>query len=359
MKCVIIIPTLNPDQKIIRLVQDLKKENFNMIVIVNDGSKKEYDTIFTQLEIFGCKVTHHKINQGKGQAIKTGINFADKNYKDFIGYITVDGDYQHLPKDVKKVALKMEADDTKIVLGERSFKDKNVPFKSRIGNGFSTLFFRLQTGVYVEDTQTGLRGIPCRYREFAMQVEGSRYEYEMNFLRDAASNKIKFEMVRIETVYENNNEGTHFRPLKDAYLIYKEPIKFTLIAVMSSVIDIGLFTILHKLFSSILLAIVNLNIISAMSNVIARITSGIFNFLMNKKVAFKSEGNIKKQAIQYISLFLVQMCISTILITLATNLPINITVAKIIIDVAIFCVNYFIEKRFIFNINKTNVKYEK
>lgn len=348
MKSIIIIPTLNPDKKIIKLVQDLKKENFNMIVIVDDGSKKEYETIFTQLENLGCKVTHHKINEGKGKAIKTGIDFAEKNFKDFIGYITVDGDYQHLPKDIKKVASKLENDDTKIVLGERSFKGKNVPIKSRIGNRFSTLFFKLQTGVYLEDTQTGLRGIPRRYRDFAMQVEGCRYEYEMNFLKEAISNKINFEVVNIETVYDNNNEGTHFRPLKDAYLIYKEPIKFTLIAVISSVIDVGLFTILYNIFATIILKMANVNVISALSNVIARVSSGIFNFSMNKKVAFKSEGNTKKQIIQYILLFTTQMCVSTTLVSLASNLPINITIIKIIIDVIIFLVNYFIEKRFIF-----------
>ncbi len=356
MKSVIIIPTLNPDKKIIRLVQDLKKEEFNMFVIVNDGSTKEYEKIFKQLESLGCKVTKHKINEGKGKAIKTGINFADKNFKDFIGYITVDGDYQHLPKDVKKVALKMEDDDTKIVLGERNLKGKNVPIKSRIGNGFSTLFFKIQTGVYVEDTQTGLRGIPCRYRDFAMQVEGSRYEYEMNFLREAALNKINFEMVKIETVYENNNEGTHFRPLKDAYLIYKEPINFTLIAIISSVIDVGLFTILYNIFSNIVFTMVNLNVISALSNVIARVSSGIFNFSMNKMVAFKSRGNAKKQLVKYILLFITQMCISTFLVSMASNLPINITVAKIIIDFTIFFVNYFVEKRFIFNATETSIK---
>ena len=146
----------------------------------------------------------------------------------------------------------MEEDDTSIVLGERSFKGNNVPIKSRIGNRFSTLFFKLQTGVYLEDTQTGLRAIPRKYTEFAMQVDGNRFEYEMNFLREAIANKIKLEKIEIETVYDNNNKGTHFRPFKDAYLIYKEPIKYAIISAISSAIDITLFMVLYNVFSIVL-----------------------------------------------------------------------------------------------------------
>lgn len=349
MKSVIIIPTLNPDRKIIELVRDLKEEDFSMIVIVNDGSKEVSDEIFKQLETLGCKITHHKINEGKGKAIKTGIDFAEKTFNDFIGYITVDGDYQHLPKDVKKVAIKMEQYGNKIVLGERVFKGKNMPIRSKIGNKFAALFFKLQTGVYLEDTQTGLRGIPRIYKDLAMQVEGSRYEYEMNFLTKVVSDKIDLELVSIETVYNDNNEGSHFNAFRDTYLIFKEPIKFSIIALMSAVIDIGLFTILHIILTNAILAMLDAAIITALSNVIARIISGSFNFSMNKIVAFKSVGNTKAQLVKYIVLFVTQMCMSTLLVSMASNLPINITVAKIIIDVGIFFVNYFVEKRFIFN----------
>lgn len=358
MNSVIIIPTLKPDDKIIRLVKDLKKEEFDKIVVVDDGSGKDYSSIFESLEKLGCKVTHHEVNKGKGEGIKTGIKFANKEFKDFVGYITVDGDYQHLPCDVKKVALKMEEDDTKIVLGERNFKEKNVPPKSKIGNGFSTLFFRLQTGVYVEDTQTGLRGIPFRYRKFALGIEGSRYEYEMNFLREAAEGGIKFEMVRIETVYEDNNKGSHFRPLRDAALIYKELIRFSIISILSAIIDVALFAVLIKIFTKFDIdvfdalvtsfALSKTTVITATSNIAARIVSGVFNFSMNRKVAFKSTGNSSKQALKYIILFLIQMGVSTLLVSLCSHLPVNLTAMKIVIDVIIFFVNYFIEKRFIF-----------
>lgn len=356
MKSVIIIPTLNPEKKIIELVKDLQKENFDKIVIVDDGSKKEYYPIFNQLENLGCKVTHHNINLGKGQAIKTGISFADVNYKNIIGFITVDGDYQHLPKDVKKIALKLEEDNNKIVLGQRSFKCKEIPIKSRIGNQFSTFFLKIQTGVYIGDTQTGLRGIPYKYKDFALSVDGSRYEYEMNFLRDAISNKISFVMLKIETIYENNNKGSHFRPLKDACLIYEEFIKFTIIAILSAIIDVGLFWILNKLFYLLLCNRISIKVISAISNILARITSGLFNFTMNKKIAFNSKNDTKKQIMQYLVLFVIQMCVSTFLVSWVSKFSINITIAKMIIDICIFFVNYLVEKRFIFSNTKRRYK---
>lgn len=349
MNSVIIIPTLNPNLKIIDLVKELKEKGFDKLIVVNDGSDEAHNNIFEQLKKLDCKVVVHSENKGKGQAIKTGITYAEECFKEFIGYITVDGDYQHLPKDVKQVALKMEEDDTKIVLGERELKGDNIPIKSRIGNGFSTIFFKLQTGAYIEDTQTGLRGIPYRYKNLALKVEGSRYEYEMNFLREAAQKKIQFELVRIDTVYEDNNKGSHFRPLKDAYLIYKEPIKFAIIALLSALIDITLFAIFNAILKSM---ITSFTLATAVANITSRILSGTFNFSMNKIFAFKSGGNTQKQILQYLALFFVQMGVSTLLVSIASKLTEYTVISKIFIDTIIFFVNYFVEKRYIFNESK-------
>lgn len=342
MDSVLIIPTLNPNEKLILLIEELKKLSINNIVVVDDGSNSSSTYIFNTLKDEGCKVIHHDHNIGKGRAIKDGIIYATKSYPSISGYITADSDYQHLPQDIKKVAVELEKNKNNIVLGERNFSNKIVPIRSKIGNSFSSAFFKAQTGVALEDTQTGLRGIPIKYTELAISTIGDRYDYEMNFLTNAAMNKINFTKIPIITVYENNNKSSHFRTITDSILIYKELAKFAIIAILSASIDVSLFTMMDYLlqFNDFAKAII--------STVVARCTSGLFNFYANSRWSFRSREKIQNQAYKYLILFLMQMVISSMAVSILSNLPINITLIKIVVDLIIFMVNYFVEKRFIF-----------
>lgn len=341
MNNIVIIPSLEPNENIIKLIEELKNLNFANIIIVNDGSNRHYDHIFDKLKSLGCIIITHKKNIGKGESLKDGIKYASK-YFDKKGYITADGDYQHLPTDILKVASELENNQNKILLGVRNFKNKNVPLKSRFGNKFSSIFFKLQTGIALEDTQTGLRGIPKEYTKLALEAEGKRYDYEMNFLRKVALNKIELKEVEIETIYNDQNKGSHFKTVSDAILIYKELIHCIINSLLSATLDIALFAILVNTF----LGATALYI--AIANITARLLSGVFNFFVNSKIAFKSKEKMYKQIYRYITLFIAQLIVSSLLIAILSTIPINIVIIKIFIDITIFVVNYFIEKRFIF-----------
>jgi len=61
--------------------------------------------------------------------------------------------------------------------------------------------------------------------ELALSEEGSRYEYEMNYLMDAVHfAPVKY--VPIETVYEDDNRASHFRPVVDSCRIYSRFLRF-------------------------------------------------------------------------------------------------------------------------------------
>lgn len=342
MDSIIIIPTLDPNNNLIKLVNELKRLNLNKILIVDDGSDSKCAEIFEKLEELNCKVLHHESNLGKGQALRDGIKYASENYKNILGYITADSDYQHLPKDILSIAIALKQNSENIVLGERDFKSINVPTRSKFGNKFSSIFFKMQTGIKLEDTQTGLRGIPIKYTSLALTTLGNRYDYEMNFLTSAALAGIKFTIVDITTVYEGKNESSHFRTIADAVLIYKELIKFAINSILSACIDVGLFTLIVKVLP------IEEQIEAVIATVIARLISGVFNFTINSKIAFNSKEKINKQAYKYFTLFIVQMLVSSLIVSALSILPINITVIKILVDMAIFIVNYFIQKRFIF-----------
>ena len=334
-KLVIIIPALNPNEGIIKLVKELNAEGFSNIVVINDGSKEECQKYFCEIkEKYNVKLIEHEVNFGKGRALKNGIRSVQK--EDILGVVTVDADGQHLVKDVKKVAEKLE--EGKIVLGERNFKaSKEVPFASKLGNKFSSLYFKLLTGMYLKDTSTGLRGIPKKYFDLALNTSGDRYDFEINFLKEMHYNKLKFNSVDIEIVYENRIKN--YRIIKDSIIIYKELFKNLVSSLICSIVDIVLFLILAKFINSIFLA-----------NILARICSGILDFTINKVWVCNKKYSYKtlSEFIKYSILFIIQMFINSILVILFSSIFGALIVVKLIVNIILYIVNFFIKNRYIF-----------
>ena len=81
----------------------------------------------------------------------------------------------------------------------------------------------------------------------------------------------------------------------------------------------------------------------------ARIVSSVFNFLVNRKVVFRSDDNIIKTAVKYYCLCIVQMLASALLVTvLCSIIPFAETILKIIVDIVLFFISYHIQQRWIF-----------
>ena len=60
-----------------------------------------------------------------------------------------------------------------------------------------------------------------------LEIEGERFEYEMNVLLTCSTKKIKITEIQIDTIYIENNSGSHFNSVKDSIKIYKEIFKYT------------------------------------------------------------------------------------------------------------------------------------
>lgn len=74
-KTAILIPALEPDDKLLRFLNALTDLGLTRIVLVDDGSSGAAQHIFKKAEQLGAAVIHHDSNRGKGAAIKTGIQF--------------------------------------------------------------------------------------------------------------------------------------------------------------------------------------------------------------------------------------------------------------------------------------------
>ncbi len=361
----IVIPVLEPDANLFGYICELVREGISKIIVVDDGSGEQFQSRFDEMKkIPECEIVVHDKNLGKGRALKDAITYYlqqgyDKNYQ---GVITVDGDGQHAVSDVLRISKLMceesqgtipeTSEETRkkkehaLIMGEREF-DQDVPFKSKAGNSITRRIFHLLYGIQLKDTQTGLRGIPNALLEEFSQIDGERYEYEMNMLITCSRQKIAIDSVTIQTIYFEENASSHFNPIKDSYKIYRlllgNFVKYTFSSLSASIIDIGLFQLFVLLFKGHVLPYILL------ATILARVCSSMYNFMVNRKLVFQSEESLARSAGKYYLLCGIQMLVSASLVTaLYWIFPLGETIEKIVVDTLLFFISYRVQKGLVF-----------
>ena len=349
MNIIVMIPSLNPDRSLIDYVESVANEDFNKIIVINDGSSEKYDEIFSCIsKIKKCVVLSHECNKGKGRALKTGMEYILKQHPKCTGIVTVDADGQHKLSDILSVAAAVEENDNRLVLGSRDFDLPNVPRRSYLGNKLTSCVFAAMFGQKLMDTQTGLRGIPMKIVPELLEINGERYEYEMNMLIECRRKKIEIYEIPIETVYIDNNGSSHFRPVVDSVkiyvLIFKSVLSFIFTSISCTLLDLTLFTLLARF---ILPQDFGYRIQTA--TVMARVVSSSVNFVINKNVVFHKKGHLRSSAIKYFCLAVVQMLISANAVNCLFHLlQWHEVIIKVVVDAVLFFINYNIQKKFIF-----------
>lgn len=336
----VVIPAYQPDNKLIKLVEKIHDKSDFKILIIDDGSSPARQKIFDKAFQYAT-ILRHEVNQGKGHALKTAFQFI-KEQNSYGTVVTADADGQHKIWDIFRTANKASENPNKLILGVRAFTGK-VPLRSRFGNSLTKALFKLQTGVGVTDTQTGLRAFTTNLIPFMLKIEGKRYEYEMNMLLEATK---EYEIVEvpIETVYINDNEASHFRPIRDGLMIYKNIFKFALSSLSSFVVDYIVYAL-----AILFLPTVPTGLRIFLANGLARVTSSIFNYSTNKKLVFKNEDSLVKTGLGYFGLAVGLFVLDTLLIRLFYAVfGINLLIVKIIVGILLFAVSWTVQKKFIF-----------
>lgn len=358
---VVVIPSLNPDEQLNRTVNGILNEGFTHIILVNDGSDNEHLGPFAIAKEHSEVIyLEHEKNRGKGAALKTAFSYVINNMSDVVGVVTADGDGQHLPIDIHKLAEKLQNKPDEVFLGSRNLKGNNVPGKSNVGNKLASDWFRFACRIRLVDTQTGLRGIGAGYLpELVNDLDDDRYEYETHMLIHFAQNKISMNECFIETVYINDNAGSHYRPVKDslriAAVFFKHStfVKQIISSVLSFVTDLFLFWILSV---SIVLDDVSLEVF--ICTVLARICSSIINYTLNRNFVFNNKSSVVSSASKYFVVAACMMVLSWLGVSLlAKVLTVNPSLRvllKIAVDGLLFLLSYFAQKKWVFAKERNN-----
>ena len=355
-KISVVLPSLDPDEKLIAVVDGLLEYGFSDIILVNDGSKAENLHYFTDLAAQHPEIhlLHHEVNKGKGAALKNAFRWFLENRPEGFGVVTVDGDNQHHPEDTRSCCEHM-IKTGHTVLGCRDFNQADVPARSSFGNKTTSMIFKIFVGMTISDTQTGLRAIPRKVLEQLVDVYGDRFEYETNMLLAFKTKGIPFDEVKIRTVYIEENKSSHFRVIHDSWRIYKLILahffRYTLSSLTSAVVDTGAFSFLSWALQGMLKGFA----LTAAAGVAARVISSLLNFFMNQKLVFQTNVNTKKAMLRYYMLALPQMAAQVLLtqgVYILFGIPDSAGVLRTVLYAVVMTVLYFasymIQQRWVF-----------
>lgn len=355
-KVSVVLPSLDPDEKLTAVIDGLLEYGFQDIILVNDGSKEGNLHYFTDAAKAHPEITllTHQVNRGKGAALKTAFSWFLANRPQGLGVITVDGDNQHHPEDTRACALHM-LETGRVTLGCRDFSLPDVPPRSRFGNRTTSLVFKLFCGITLSDTQTGLRAIPRSAVETFTQVYGDRFEYETNMLLAMKTAGIPFDEVKIRTVYIEENKSSHFHWLRDSWRIYKLILAHFFRYTLSSLVCAGVDTVSYWLLSLGLSGLLSGFALTAAAGAAARIISSLVNFFLNKNMVFRTKVSTGRALIRYYALAIPQMG-AQILLTQGIYTLFRVsdhaggirTLWYVVVMVVLYFISYTIQQRWVF-----------
>lgn len=206
MKICVIIPTYNEGNAIAELVREIRQRELDILVI-DDGS---CDNTYRIAKDNGAVVLRNLNNEGKGASLIKGFNYALN--RDFDAVITMDGDGQHLPGEIPLFISKAAHSDSRIIIGNRMRKKRNMPFVRVLTNKFMSALISFLAKQNIPDTQCGFRLIK-RIVLQKIKLQTFKYETESEIIIKASRLGFKIESIPIKTIYKG--QKSQINPIID------------------------------------------------------------------------------------------------------------------------------------------------
>ena len=221
---VVLIPSYQPDSRLVDVVRTLRESAAAAeVLVVDDGSGPGYEGVFRAAAEAGATVVGYAVNRGKGAALKSGFRWVAE-HRPGETVVCADSDGQHRVDDILRVAAAVEPRRMMVIGGRRFTGD--VPPRSRFGNTVTRHLFRLVSGASVYDTQSGLRGYPSELLGWLIGIPGERFEYELTMLVAASDAGVEIREVEIATVYYPTAYSSHFRTVVDSWRVYRQLLSY-------------------------------------------------------------------------------------------------------------------------------------
>jgi putative flippase GtrA len=283
----------------------------------------------------------HAENYGKGAALKTGIAHVLNQFPQCAGVVTADADGQHHPEDIANVAAGLSAEPAALVLGARAFGN-DVPLRSRFGNLLTRRLLGWISGQRLTDTQTGLRAIPRALFDPILQLPSRGYEFELEMLLTCKEHGVPISERKIRTIYIDNNRSSSFRPVRDSLRIYFVLFRYTIVSLLTALLDNAVFWAATGFGAGIGLA-----------QILARCASVVFQYGAVRNAVFRSNVGHRHSLPRYLCLVAGSGAAAYLLISvLHLRYGVGVMRAKIAVESGLFFINFLIQRSIVFATRK-------
>lgn len=230
MKISIIIPAFNEEKTISELIRRVKKVNLGMkiikeIIVVDDAST---DKTYKKVQrIRGIRLLHHKINKGKGAAIKTALSSARGDV-----ILIQDADLEYDPNDYSRLVQPIVEGSTSVVYGTRlkSYPlrltgRRRTPLISHyLGNKLLTFVTNLLYGNGLTDMETCYK-VFSRKALKGIELKASRFDFEPEITAKIMKRGYKIKEIPIKVNPRGYDEGKKIS-WKDGFIAVWTLIKY-------------------------------------------------------------------------------------------------------------------------------------
>ena len=208
MKVLALIPALNAERTLPKIVGETRRQ-LEPVIVIDDGSSDRTGDV---ARAAGAMVLRHEVNRGKGAALKTGFAWALANGYD--GVITLDADGQHLPSEIPKF-LAARGD---LIIGGRDHLFQHMLPRRRNANRFSAWCISKCAGVRVPDSQSGFRFYSAELLR-ALQLRADGFDMESEVIVRAGRRGFRIVTIPIDLGFVDGISTSHYKPLKDTLRI--------------------------------------------------------------------------------------------------------------------------------------------
>jgi glycosyltransferase involved in cell wall biosynthesis len=205
----IVIPAYNEAEVIGSVIDELPKNikvnNKDLkvnVIVINDGSKDKTAEIVSQRK--HVHLINHLLNSGAGAATRTGFNVAKRLNSNYV--ITMDADGQHHHEDVAKLAQEITKGEADYIIGSRLIETEGMPWYRVLGNkGLSFITF-LVFGVFVGDSQSGLRAYNRKALD-KITFHSNHYAFCSEMIWSAHRENLRIKEIPIKAIYTDYSLG--------------------------------------------------------------------------------------------------------------------------------------------------------
>lgn len=324
-----LIPIQDTNEKILPILQELKKNNFHNVVVYY--GKNEEDKSFLQKLTLDAKVMILASLQGRGNAIKSGLKYIKEKYRKNTLIVTMNGDGSHTVEDAVRLCNECMIAQDIFCLGKKEELEK---WEDKVNNFFTKTMYRISSGESVSNTTTTLRAFSYNFIDLLLIVKGEKEDYESNVLLSCASHKVKIREIDLTKEKENTTSYEKEKSLENGIDLLKENTKklnASKIFFVSYMIDFVLFLFLNSIAKNHII----------ITNLFARLISSFFSF--NKERVHKTD--LEKTLKQFLMKTFALLFLETLLLLLFVKIiHLPIFMAKLFSEILYILFDYGVQE---------------